>query len=413
MRAVLGAGPWRRSVNTNYDEEVAVEACRWLHDHADRDDGRPFFLATSFISPHDPYLAPPRHFDLYRDDEIDDPRVGEIPFDERDAHSRRLHYRIGRHMDEIGAADVRRARRAYYAVMSWLDERVGRVLDTLEAIGEKERTIIVLSADHGDMLGERGLWFKMCFFEWSARVPLIVHAPGTYRPRRVKDNVSLIDLFPTFLEWAADGAMPELVTPIDGAGLADLAGGNAEGWPDTVFSEYCGEGAESPLLMVRRGRWKYIHCESDPPLLYDLAADPDERTNLAGRDEVKEAEKGLREEVFRQWDPADLKARVIESQRRRPLPAPGARHRQAHALGFQARAGRLAPVRARRGRYSGNQRSELERSEALGQPVSRRWERDRHGPTLPLDSPPLPGGSCRDGSPRNRHSAILGRRLPP
>ena len=366
MRAVLGAGPWRRSVNTNYDEEVAVEACRWLHDHADRDDGRPFFLATSFISPHDPYLAPPRHFDLYRDDEIDDPRVGEIPFDERDAHSRRLHYRIGRHMDEIGAADVRRARRAYYAVMSWLDERVGRVLDTLEAIGEKERTIIVLSADHGDMLGERGLWFKMCFFEWSARVPLIVHAPGTYRPRRVKDNVSLIDLFPTFLEWAADGAMPELVDPIDGASLADLAGGNAEGWSDTVFSEYCGEGAESPLLMVRRERWKYIHCESDPPLLYDLEADPDERTNLAGRDEVKEVESGLREEVFRQWDPRGPEGASDREPAPAPLPAPGARHRQTHSLGLQPRAGCLAPVRARRGRHSGNQRSELERSEALG-----------------------------------------------
>ena len=79
-------------------------------------------------------------------------------------------------MDEIAPADIRRARRAYYAVMSWLDERVGRVLDTLEAIGERDRTIVVLSADHGDMLGERGLWFKMCFFEWSVRVPMIVHA---------------------------------------------------------------------------------------------------------------------------------------------------------------------------------------------------------------------------------------------
>ena len=165
-------------------------------------------------------------------------RIGEIPFDERDAHNRRLHYRIGRHMDEVGPDDVRRARRAYYAVMSWLDERIGRVLDTLEATGEKERTIIVLSADHGDMLGERGLWYKMSFFEWSARVPMVVHAPGIYRPRRVKENVSLVDLFPTFLEWAGDGAMPELVAPIDGDGLANLSGGSARGWPDTVFGEY-------------------------------------------------------------------------------------------------------------------------------------------------------------------------------
>ena len=110
MRAILDAGPAHRSVNTEYDEEVANEACRWLHDHADRNDGRPFFLATSFISPHDPYLAPPSHWELYRDDEIDDPRVGDMPQEARDAHDRRLFYTTGRHMDEIGPEDVRRAR---------------------------------------------------------------------------------------------------------------------------------------------------------------------------------------------------------------------------------------------------------------------------------------------------------------
>lgn len=317
MRAVLDAGPWRRSVNTRYDEEVATEACRWLHDHADRDDGKPFFLATSFIGPHDPYLAPPSHWALYTDDEIDDPRVGDIPLDERDPHGRRLHHTIGRHMAEVGPADVRRARRAYYAVTSWLDERIGRLLDTLEAIGVKDDTIAVVCADHGDMLGERGLWFKMSFHEFSARVPLIVHAPGLYRPRRVAENVSLIDLFPTFLEWAGDGRTPELVASIDGAGMAGLAAGDAEGWPDTVHGEYCGEGAESPVLMVRRGRWKYIHCDDDPPLLYDLAADPDELTNLAGSAAVAGVEAEFDAEVRRRWDPADLKRKVLESQRRR------------------------------------------------------------------------------------------------
>ena len=316
MRAVLDAGPARRSVNTEYDEEVAVEACRWLHDHADRDD-RPFFLAVSFISPHDPYLAPPSHWDLYRDEEIDAPRVGDIPPNERDVHSRRLYYVTGRHLDEIGPADVRRARRAYYAVMSWLDDRIGRVLRTLEAIGERGNTIVVVSADHGDMLGERGMWFKMSFHEWSARVPMIVHAPGVYRAGRVKENVSLVDLFPTFLEWAGDGAMPELFGPVDGTGMAELAAGNGAAWPDVAYGEYCGEGTDEPLFMVRRGRWKLIHGESIPPLLYDLEDDPDEIDSRAGRAEVHAIEESLRAEVYRQWSPADLRERVIESQRRR------------------------------------------------------------------------------------------------
>ncbi|MBC6439546.1 MAG: choline-sulfatase [Rhodospirillales bacterium] len=317
MRALLDAGPWRRSVNVKYDEEVTVEACRWLHDHADRGDDSPFFLATSFISPHDPYLAPPNHWDLYTDDEIDEPRVGDIPLDERDPHSRRLYYTIGRHMDEVGLDDVRRARRAYYAVVTWLDERIGRVLETLEAIGERGNTIIVVSGDHGDMLGERGMWFKMSFHEWSARIPMIVHAPGTYGARRVRENVSLLDLFPTFLEWANDGAMPELFSPIDGGSMAGLASGNTDGWADTAYSEYCGEGAESPLLMVRRGRWKYVHCDDDPPLLYDLEDDPDELTNRAGSVDVADAEAELKAEIHRQWDTADLKERVIASQRAR------------------------------------------------------------------------------------------------
>ena len=317
MRAILDAGPARRSVNTEYDEEVANEACRWLHDHADRNDGRPFFLATSFISPHDPYLAPPSHWELYGDDEIDDPRVGDMPQEARDAHDWRLFYTTGRHMDEIGPEDVRRARRAYYAVLSWLDDRVGRVLETLEAIGERENTIIVVSADHGDMLGERGMWFKMSFHEFSVRIPMIIHAPAMYRPRRIRENVSLVDLFPTFLEWAGDGAMPDLVSSIDGNGMASLASGNAEAWPDVAFSEYCGEGTEEPLFMVRRNRWKFIFGENDPPLLYDLESDPDEICNLAGNTETRDIENDLREEIYRQWNPGDLKEKVIASQRTR------------------------------------------------------------------------------------------------
>ncbi len=235
----------------------------------------------------------------------------------RDAHSRRLFYTTGRHLDEIGPEDVRKARRAYYAVMSWLDDRIGRVLETVEAIGEKDNTIVVVSADHGDMLGERGMWFKMSFHEWSVRVPMIIHAPAIYQVQRVRENVSLLDLFPTFLEWAGDGELPDLVAPIDGTSMANLASGNRDDWPDIALSEYCGEGTCEPLFMVSRGDWKLIHGESDPPVLYNLEADPDELENLAGRAEVADVENALRDEVYRQWKPHELKERVIESQRRR------------------------------------------------------------------------------------------------
>ncbi len=315
MRAVLDAGPWRRSVNIDYDEEVTVEACRWLHDHADRHDNKPFFLTASFISPHDPYLAPDAYWGMYTDNEIDDPRVPDMDLDERDAHSRRLFTITGRHMEAVSPEDVRRARRAYYAVMTWLDDRIGRIMETLEAIGAADNTIIVLSGDHGDMLGERGLWFKMSFFEWSARVPMIVYAPKMFQARRVSQNTSLIDLFPTFLEWAGDGRMPDLVAPIDGGGLNGLLAGNTSDWHDTAFSEYCGEGTPGPMFMVRRGRWKYISGDGDPPILFDMQADPDELTNLAGQADTAEVEAELAAEVAKQWDRERLKADVEESQK--------------------------------------------------------------------------------------------------
>ena len=171
MHAVLDAGPHRRSVNVAYDDEVEFEAVRWLHEHADGADGRPFALTVSFISPHDPYLAPPYWWEQYRDAEIDPPRVPDVPLEDRDPHGRRHWFLTGRHRDEVGESDVLRMRRAYYAVTSYVDAKVGRLLTTLREIGAANDTLVVFTSDHGDSLGERGLFFKMSFFEWSVRVP--------------------------------------------------------------------------------------------------------------------------------------------------------------------------------------------------------------------------------------------------
>ncbi|MYF86534.1 MAG: sulfatase-like hydrolase/transferase [Rhodospirillaceae bacterium] len=208
MRAVLDAGPHPRSVNVAYDDETEFEAVRWLHDRADSGDGRPFALTVSFMSPHDPYLAPPRWWDEYHDVEIDPPRVGDIPLEDRDPHSRRHWFLTGRHRDAVGEAEILRMRRAYYALTSYIDAKVGRLLDALRETGAADDTVVVFTSDHGDSLGERGLFFKMSFFEWSVRVPLILHAPFAFAPRRVAQNVSHLDLFSTFLELAGDGALP-------------------------------------------------------------------------------------------------------------------------------------------------------------------------------------------------------------
>jgi choline-sulfatase len=211
----------------------------------------------------------------------------------------------------------------------------GQRLRAMAATDLDDNTIVIFISDHGDMLGERGLWYKMTFFEWSARVPLIVRAAGRFAPRRVASNVSQVDLLPTLLDLAGDGAPAPLADRIDGHSLVPLLQGDAQGWPDTALSEYLGEGAVAPVLMVRRGRYKYVYSEPDPDQLYDLAADPNELANQAGRAEYQELRRAFAAEVAERWKPHDLRHAVIDSQRRRRLVAAALMAGQHTAWDFQ------------------------------------------------------------------------------
>jgi choline-sulfatase len=159
----------------------------------------------------------------------------------------------------------------------------------------------------------------MSFFEGSCRVPLVVHTPARFPARRVEAAVSLADLLPTLLDIATDGASPAPATPIEGRSLyPHLTGGAGH---DEATGEYLAEGAVAPIVMIRRGRWKFVHSPEDPDELYDLAVDPLEQTNLAADPEHSERVRALRDEVARRWDLAVLDAAVRESQKRRHLVA--------------------------------------------------------------------------------------------
>lgn len=316
MASVVEAGPCHRSLQIDFDEETAHQAVQKIYDYGRTADEAPFFLAVSFTHPHDPFNCLPEHWDLYDHDAIDLPSVPPIPVERQDPHSRRLHRMDGLDRYDLTHERVRTARHAYYGSVSYVDELVGRLLTALERAGLAEDTVIVFTGDHGEMLGERGMWYKMSFFEWSVRVPLLIHAPERWAPGRVAAPVSHLDLFPTLLDLFGP-ASPPPVDPLDGASLLPWLEGRRDGEGADIFAEYLGEGALSPAFMLRRGRHKYIVCADDPPQLYDLESDPRELVNRAGDPALAGVEAELAAAIARRWDAAALKRAVVESQNRR------------------------------------------------------------------------------------------------
>jgi choline-sulfatase len=192
------AGICLRNVQMEYDEEVCHRAERKLYDLARGKDERPFLLFTSFSHPHDPYQCLQQHWDRYRHNEIDMPKVGPIAEDDIDPYSKRLRAQYGLEEFRVNEEIVRTCRHAYYGSVSYLDDLIGKLLSVLRSTGLADNTVIVFTSDHGDMLGERGLWYKKSFFEASCRVPLMISGP-MLEPARIQSNVSLVDLLPTLL----------------------------------------------------------------------------------------------------------------------------------------------------------------------------------------------------------------------
>ncbi len=313
MDSVTGAGVAEVTNQLLFDDEVGHQAVRALHDLARSEDERPFLLVASFTHPHDPYVTRQQYWDRYEGVDIPMPEVGVADVVD-DPHSARLRVCLYAPNAVISDNDVRNARRAYYGNVSYCDDWTARLVDTVTALGLADDTVVVLLADHGDMLGERGLWYKMNFFEPSARIPLVIHAPNRFAARRVAEPVSLCDFLPTLMELA--GTAQEPIEPLAGSSMVALCEGVVE--PDrTVLGEYMAEGSRAPIVMIRRGSKKYVHCPADPDQLYDLTADPLELTNLATDPTYADELRQLQTEVKRRWEMDELTAAVLTDQARR------------------------------------------------------------------------------------------------
>lgn len=327
MDSVTQAGPCTRTNQIDFDDDVIFSARQKLFDMARSKSQRPFCMVASMTHPHDPYVIPHGYWNRYDGVEIDMPRVAMAP-DRLDPHSRRLRHVIGLDLVPVTMNQTRDARRAYYGAVSYVDDQIGVMLAALGDAGFADNTIVLLLADHGDMLGERGLWYKMNFFEPACRIPLIVHAPRRFAARRVAASASLVDILPTLCELAGVPAAG-YATQLDGVSLGPQLMGDPG--RDEVIGEYLAEGAVAPLVMIKRGRYKFVHSPVDPDQLYDLVDDPDEVRNLASVPEQAARVQEFMAEVKRRWDLPALESAVIASQQRR------------HVVNEALRAGRYTP----------------------------------------------------------------------
>jgi choline-sulfatase len=308
------AGPGS-TTEIEVDDQVEAAALAYLRDPARKE--QPWALNVSFIAPHFPLVVPQRFWDLYPPDAVDLPTIPPGHLATQHPVYKRMQRMFG--MVDFSEDLVRRGRAGYYGLISYLDEKIGRLLDALEEIGQRENTLVVYTADHGEMAGEHGMWRKSNFYEYSARVPLYLSWPGTLPAgRRVRGVVSLVDVVATMLDAAA---VPP-VAPLDGESLLPLAQGTtgaAEQWKDEAFSEYLAHGVARPMAMFRRGRFKLNYSLDDPVELYDLEADPGELANLADDPRYVAVREELRAALLAHWDPVVLEQRVRQSQQERLL----------------------------------------------------------------------------------------------
>jgi choline-sulfatase len=317
MRGVVESGQCIRSLQMDYDDDVANTSVQWLFDHARRTDGSPFLLVSSFTHPHNPFTISKKYWDMYADADIDMPAVPFIPFEERDPWSQRYYKLIRQDEHIVTDAHILSARHAYYGMVSYFDDKVGMLLDTLEQTGVLDNTVIVFTADHGDMLGERGMWYKFNPFEQSIKVPLMISTPDGKKGNRMSQNCGLVDLLPTLLDFATHGKSPELVDHCDGHSLTNWVNGNDASWKDEALIEFTSEGVHAPAFILRKGKYKYVYCEGDPGMMFDMQSDPRELRNLCKEPEFTALAKQMTTEIETRFAPATVKKAVMASQKRR------------------------------------------------------------------------------------------------
>jgi iduronate 2-sulfatase len=266
-----------------HDESQHTDALQsddaiWALERFAKKPEQPFFLSVGFFRPHTPYVAPQAYFDKYDRNKM--PIVANVKQDQQNVPRPAL-ASAKKEQNDLSDDTQREILQAYYASISFMDAQLGRVIEALDRLQLAENTIIVFTSDHGYHTGQHGLWQKMSLFEESARVPLIVVAPGVTKPQSVVPTpVSHVDLFPTLVELAnipspknlqGQSLVPILKNP-DEKGRGWAVTQVTRGGRDDKFFGYS----------LRTIRWRYTEWDEGKRgrELYDHDSDPRELTNL-------------------------------------------------------------------------------------------------------------------------------------
>lgn len=306
-------GPGQSSYN-EYDRQITAAACRWLATEGKRSGTKPWALFVSFVRPHFPLIAPPEFFRMYPPESMPMPRL----YGEKD---RPRHPVVKALMSIMDYDDyfsdetaVKRAVASYYALVSFLDANIGKLLEALDEAGLTAATRVIYASDHGDNVGCRGLWGKSVMYEESAAVPLVMAGAGVPAGAVVDTPVSLVDCYRSALE-AVGCPVPAEDRGLPSHSLWDIAAGQK---PDRkVLSEYHAAGSITGIFMIRHSRWKYIYHVGFRPELYDLELDPGETKDLAERPDMRPLLAECEAELRCICDPEAINAEAFADQRRR------------------------------------------------------------------------------------------------
>jgi choline-sulfatase len=302
----LGAG---QSSYNRYDIDSADHAAQWLREKATEKDASPWTLFVGFVAPHFPLVVPQRYLDEIDIDAIPAPRLSRSSGYKRHPWVQR-HADFSNADDELGTPQRRRlALACYYALTNFIDEQIGKVLKALDQSGLQESTLVIMSSDHGDNQGVRGMWNKSTLYREATHIPLIMAGPGVPSGKMCSTQTNLIDIAPTLLDNANLPADPSL------PGRSLLAIANEADDPKRIgFSEYHAVGSPSAAYLVRQGQWAYHHYVGYEPELFDLRADPGQTHDLAADERYRDALEQMVSILGRRLDPVAIDIRAKADQ---------------------------------------------------------------------------------------------------